>query len=110
MGRCAARAAPDTDLHLGTIVPGVPSHPPPQEIGTIASLIKDVADQTEMLALNAAIRAAVVAEEVRRVLIVWPQGEAPRGALAVTAVRGLRTLQPAPDQGHDAPRTSPTRH
>ena len=63
--------------------------PPPQEIGTIVSLIKDVADQTEVLA--------------RRLLIVWPQGEAPRGALAVTAVRGLRTLQPAPDQGHDAP-------
>lgn len=35
------------------------------------------------------------AETRRRLLIVGPPGGAPRGALAVTAVRGLRTLQPA---------------
>ena len=37
-------------------------------------------------------------ETRRRLLIVGPQGGAPRGALAVTAVRGLRTLRPMTDQ------------
>jgi len=42
------------------------------------------------------------AETRRRLLIVGPQGEAPRGALAVTTVRGLRTLQPATERAHDS--------
>ncbi len=36
----------------------------------------------------------------RRLLIVGPQGGVPRGALLVHAVRGLRTLQPAPVGEH----------
>ena len=42
------------------------------------------------------------AEARRRLLIVGPQGEAPRGALSVTTVRGLGTLQPTPDRAHDS--------
>ncbi len=42
------------------------------------------------------------AETRRRLLIVGPQGGAPRGALLVSAVRGLRTLQPATAEAQDS--------
>jgi chemotaxis signal transduction protein len=43
----------------------------------------------------------------RRLLIVGPQGETPHGALLVSAVRGLRTLQPATSGEQSNPPTLP---